>query len=323
MPGRLALLARQSYGLLELPGNKYCSSLPKSPGSRPCSSLAFVPKHSQTRQGDIELLQEFLEPVKRLLVLTGAGISTESGIPDYRGEGVGLYATSDKRPMQHKTFMESAKARKSYWARNFVGWPRWSSLQPNAAHLALAGWERGGRLQHLVTQNVDQLHYKAGCKGVVELHGTNSMVTCMSCTYSGPRMTFQRRLESANPSWEAWSSEVKPDGDVELSAEQVAGFHVPNCPKCEEGILKPYVVFFGDNVPKPRVEAVRRHVEQSDALLVVGSSLFVFSGYRFVTQARELGLPIAILNIGATRADALATLKIEAKAGDVLPRIAL
>jgi len=292
---------------------------------RACSNLAFVPQHKETQERDIELLQEFLNPSKRLLVLTGAGISTESGIPDYRSEGVGLYATSSKRPIQHKTFMESLKARQSYWARNFVGWPRWSSTRPNSAHLTLAAWERKGRLRHVVTQNVDQLHYKAGCKNVVELHGTNSLVKCMTCSFSIPRMTFQRRLEELNPTMETLASEqmMKPDGDVELSPEEVANFRVPNCPKCDTGILKPYVVFFGDNVPKPRVEFVRKQVAESDALLVVGSSLYVFSGYRFVTQARDLGIPIAVVNIGPTRADAIVDLKIEAKAGDVLPKILL
>jgi NAD-dependent deacetylase sirtuin 4 len=203
-------------------------------------------------------------------------------------------------------------------------------------------------VQHIVTQNVDQLHYKvlcsadlqlsvqAGCRSVVELHGTNSLVTCTTCTFTSPRIQFQetyndltgltksppqRRLEELNPDMRTWSQEIRPDGDVELSEDQVLGFKVPGCPKCDTGILKPFVVFFGDNVPRPRVEKVRSQVEQADALLVVGSSLFVFSGYRFVTQAKELGLPVAVLNIGATRADSLVDLKIEAKAGDVLPRI--
>jgi len=290
---------------------------------RECSKLAFVPEHRETQELDVQRLQEFIEPSRRLLVLTGAGISTESGIPDYRSEGVGLYATSTKRPIQHKTFMESSKARQSYWARNFVGWPRWSSTLPNPAHLALAAWEAAGRLQGVVTQNVDQLHYKAGSKSVVELHGTNSRVTCTSCSFYSPRMAFQRVLEEANPEMSTWQAELRPDGDAELSAEEVANFRVPSCPKCDTGILKPYVVFFGDNVPRPRVEEVRRQVAASDALLVVGSSLYVFSGYRFVTQARELGIPVALLNIGNTRADGQVALKVEAKAGDVLPRIVM
>lgn len=156
---------------------------------------------------------------------------------------------------------------------------------------------------------------------MIELHGTNSLVICTSCSYSCPRITFQRRLEELNPDTVAWSSDIRPDGDVEMSEEEVASFSVPNCPKCDSGIMKPSVVFFGDNVPRHRVDKVRREVEKSDGMLVVGSSLFVFSGYRFVVQAKELGLPIAILNIGPTRADKIVDLKIEAKAGEVLPRV--
>jgi len=288
---------------------------------RSCASLAFVPQHKEPQNEDIEKLSEFLEPVERLLVITGAGISTESGIPDYRSEGVGLYATSVKRPIQHKVFMDSMQARQSYWARNFIGWPRWSSFQPNIAHRTLARWDEAGKLSCLVTQNVDQLHYKAGSRRVVELHGTNSTVTCMSCSFTQPRLQLQRVLEELNPSMVAKTDIIRPDGDVELTPEEVSQFKVPNCPKCGAGILKPNVVFFGDNVPTDRVAAVRREVGRSDAMLVVGSSLFVFSGYRFVTQAKELGIPIAVINIGKTRADKIVDLKLEAKAGDVLPRI--
>jgi len=253
-----------------------------------------------------------------------AGISTESGIPDYRSDGVGLYATSSKRPIQHKVFMESPAARRSYWARNFVGWPRWSAFLPNPAHLALAGWEGSTRLQlSIVTQNVDQLHYKAGSRAVVELHGTNSRVVCMSCSFSQPRQQFQRLLERLNPDMVAHTSTIRPDGDVELSQEEVAAFAVPNCPKCNIGILKPDVVFFGDNVPLGRVAEVRKQVAACDRLLVIGSSLYVFSGLRFVNQARDLGIPVAVLNIGPTRADKIVDLKIESKAGDVLPKIKL
>jgi len=285
---------------------------------------SFVPSHHETQEEDVFKLEQFLRPLQRLLVLTGAGISTESGIPDYRGEGVGLYATSTKRPIQHKVFMDSTKARQSYWARNFVGWPRWSSTKPNSAHLALARWEREQRIQRLVTQNVDQLHYKAGSMDVVELHGTNSVVRCMTCNYSTPRMSFQHQLADSNPSMvDRGGHHIRPDGDVELSEEEVRNFKVPSCPKCKTGILKPFVVFFGDNVPRDRVEKVKRDVSDCDGVLVVGSSLFVFSGYRFMTQASELGKPIAILNIGQTRADHLTQLKIEAKAGDVLNKLNL
>jgi len=289
------------------------------------SNLAFVPKHIESQAEDVERLKEFLNPVSRLMVLTGAGISTESGIPDYRSEGVGLYATSKKRPIQHKVFMDSKKARQSYWARNFIGWPRWSSFQPNTAHLTLAQWEMNGPLTSLVTQNVDQLHYKAGSKNVIELHGTNSTVTCMSCCHTQPRIQLQRLLEQLNPdmSEEIRNDNIRPDGDVELTEEQVASFKVPDCPKCGVGILKPKVVFFGDNVPLERVDRVRKEVAKSEALLVVGSSLFVYSGYRFVVQAKQLGIPVAVVNIGQTRADNMADLKIEAMAGNLLPKIYL
>ena len=193
---------------------------------RSCSSLAFVPRHRSAQEEDIEALQQFLDQSSRLVVITGAGISTESGIPDYRSEGVGLYATSSKRPIQHKVFMESAAARQSYWARNFVGWPRWSSFLPNTAHTSLARWERDGRLECLVTQNVDQLHYKAGSRNVVELHGTNSTVICMRCSHSQPRIQFQRTLERLNPDMVAKTDVIRPDGDVELSPEEVASFKV-------------------------------------------------------------------------------------------------
>ena len=167
---------------------------------RNCASLAFVPKHRSAVEEDILKVQDFVTNADNLLVITGAGISTESGIPDYRSEDVGLYATSTKRPIQHKVFMESKKARQSYWARNFVGWPRWSSFLPNMNHLALARWERLGKVGCLITQNVDQLHYKAGSRNVIELHGTNSRVVCMSCCFSQPRIQFQRELERVNPS---------------------------------------------------------------------------------------------------------------------------
>jgi len=287
---------------------------------RACSNLAFVPKHNCARDEDIEKLQLFLRNKKSLFVLTGAGISTESGIPDYRSEGVGLYATSTKRPIQHKVFMDSGKARQSYWARNFVGWPRWSNFQPNICHRTLAAWEDKGLLRYLVTQNVDQLHYKAGSRDVVELHGTNSIVECMNCSLKIPRMAFQRLLEEVNAAMTPRCAEIRPDGDVELSAEEVANFRVPPCPRCG-GILKPNVVFFGDNVPKRRVDTVRKKLSQSDGMLVIGSSLYVYSSYRFINQARENNIPIAILNIGTTRGDASAEVKIEAKAGDILPRI--
>jgi len=294
----------------------YASSALKAPS-------AFVPPHSQTQEEDVEALQDFLSPTKHLLVLTGAGISTESGIPDYRSEGVGLYATSTKRPIQHKTFMENNKARQSYWARNFIGWPRWSNFLPNIAHRTLYEWERRGRLRHIVTQNVDGLHYKAGSRSVTELHGATAIVKCMRCSFWIHRQAFQKNLDQLNPGMVARSDDIRPDGDVELTQEEVSTFQVPHCLKCGTGILKPDVVFFGDNVPRLRVEQVQRQVSACDSLLVIGSSLTVFSSYRIVTQARDLNKPLAIINIGPTRADNLAQLKLQARAGDLLTRVNL
>nr|ALS04486.1 NAD-dependent deacetylase sirtuin-4 [Acartia pacifica] len=216
--------------------------------------------------------------------------------------------------------MERPMARQSYWARNFIGWPRWSNFQPNLSHRTLARWEDTGKISQLVTQNVDQLHYKAGSRNVVELHGTNSLVRCMSCCYYLPRMQFQRILEQQNPTMIPRVADIRPDGDVELTEDEVKQFKVPSCPKCS-GFLKPNVVFFGDNVPRPRVDQVRRKVDESDSLLVIGSSLYVFSAFRFINQAVENRIPIAIINIGPTRGDKMADLKIEAKSGDVLPNI--
>ena len=163
--------------------------------------------------------------------------------------------------------MENKKARQSYWARNFVGWPRWSGFLPNSNHTTLARWESQGKISCLVTQNVDQLHYKAGSRNVIELHGTNSKVVCMSCCFSQPRIQFQRSLEQVNPGMITKTDVIRPDGDVELTEEEVSSFVVPNCPKCGEGILKPFVVFFGDNVPSQRVATAKREVSKSDRML--------------------------------------------------------
>lgn len=297
------------------------------------SHLAFVPTHQDPNEEQVEalrqLLHEGLAP-NNVLVVTGAGISTESGLQDYRSEGVGLYARTDRRPMKHMTFVKSSAARKAYWARNFVGWSNWSTTQPNPAHNALAQWERKShlykpRLIHIVTQNVDQLHFKAGSSKVIELHGTLSIVKCLNCSFEILRHTFQRTLQDLNPHLAVKPREelVRPDGDVELSAEDVEKFCLAECPKCKSDVLKPDVTFFGDNVPKKRVQAVRDLVSACDILLVVGSSLDVFSGYRIVLQAKEEQKKVALVNIGPTRADKLADLKVSSRAGLVLNKIIL
>lgn len=252
-----------------------------------------------------------------------AGISTESGIPDYRSEGVGLYARKNHKPIQHQEFVKSAEARKRYWARNYIGWDAFSRRAPNATHYSLARFEREGRIHGIVTQNVDRLHKKAGSKRVIEIHGSGYEVGCLSCDYEIDRHEFQAILKQMNPtiSGEVMENMIRPDGDVEISQEAIDTFTIPDCPKCGTGNLKPKIVFFGDNVPIDRITDIVRMITVSDAILVLGSSLTVFSGYRIVLQAKELGIPVAVVNIGETRADKVVDLKIAAKCGDVIPHL--
>ncbi|XP_068172124.1 NAD-dependent protein lipoamidase sirtuin-4, mitochondrial [Antennarius striatus] len=288
--------------------------------SVPASGFSFVPACSSTDAHSLELMQAFVSCAKRLFVISGAGLSTESGIPDYRSEGVGLYARTDRRPMQHAEFVRSARSRQRYWARNFVGWPHFSSLQPNCAHRALQWWEETGKLHWLVTQNVDSLHSKAGNKRLTELHGSSHRVICLGCGALKLRKELQTQFIRLNPGWTAQTGIVAPDGDVLLEDEQVLNFRVPSCDDCG-GILKPDVTFFGDSVTKARVQFVHDRLAESDAVLVAGSSLQVYSGYRFLLAASDRKIPVAILNIGPTRADHLAQLKVSGRCGEVLPRI--
>ncbi|XP_032857368.1 NAD-dependent protein lipoamidase sirtuin-4, mitochondrial isoform X2 [Tyto alba] len=305
--------------------------------SRTFPNLAFVPACLPPDPTKVEQLQHFVSNSKRLFVMTGAGISTESGIPDYRSEGVGLYARTDRRPIQHAEFIRSASARQRYWARNFVGWPQFSSHQPNTAHLVLRDWEKLGKLHWLVTQNVDALHTKAGSQRMTELHGCThrysvgrgrvvnppvcrSGVFCLACGDQILRSELQEHFEALNPTWKAEAFGVAPDGDVFLTNEQVRNFQVPACHKCG-GILKPDVTFFGDTVRREKVNFVHQRLAESDAMLVAGSSMQVYSGYRFALAAREKQLPIAILNIGPTRVDHFASLKLNSRCGELLPLI--
>ncbi|XP_066465861.1 NAD-dependent protein lipoamidase sirtuin-4, mitochondrial [Tiliqua scincoides] len=280
----------------------------------------FVPPCPPLDPQDIEKLQDFVSRSQRLFVLTGAGISTESGIPDYRSEGVGLYARTSRRPVQHAEFVRSARARQKYWARNFVGWPQFSSHQPNTAHLALRSWESAEKLHWLVTQNVDALHTKAGSQRLTELHGCIHRVFCLSCGNLTSRATLQEHFEALNPSWSAEAYGVAPDGDVFLTEEQVRNFHVPPCSSCG-GHLKPDVTFFGDTVSKEKVDFVHQRLAESDAVLVAGSSLQVYSAYKFALAAQDRKLPIAIVNIGPTRSDHFASLKLNSRCGELLPLI--
>ncbi|KAM3622028.1 uncharacterized protein V6R79_019332 [Siganus canaliculatus] len=279
--------------------------------------LTFVPACNTTNVHSLELLQDFVSRARRLFVITGAGLSTESGIPDYRSEGVGLYARTDRRPMQHAEFIRSAKSRQRYWARNFVGWPQFSSHQPNSAHRALQQWEDRNKVHWLVTQNVDALHSKAGQKGLTELHGCAHRVMCLGCGDISAREELQKQFLAVNPDWSVQAGAVAPDGDVFIEEEQVYHFRVPSCRKCG-GILKPEVTFFGDTVKKATVQFVHDRLAESDAVLVVGSSLQVYSGYRFLLAASDKKIPVAIVNIGPTRADHLAELKVSGRCGEVL-----
>ncbi|XP_069850907.1 NAD-dependent protein lipoamidase sirtuin-4, mitochondrial isoform X1 [Dipodomys merriami] len=253
--------------------------------SRPCSHGPmglFVPPSPPLDPKKVKELQRFITLSKKLLVMTGAGISTESGIPDYRSEKVGLYARTDRRPIQHVDFVRSAPIRQRYWARNFVGWPQFSAHQPNPAHWALSNWEKRGKLHWLVTQNVDALHTKAGNQRLTELHGCMHRVLCLNCGEQTPRGLLQERFQDLNPSWSAEAQGVAPDGDVFLSEEQVQTFQVPSCVRCG-GPLKPDVVFFGDTVNPDKVDFVHRRVREADSLLVVGSSLQVPDSVKVVT----------------------------------------
>ncbi|XP_028260994.1 NAD-dependent protein lipoamidase sirtuin-4, mitochondrial isoform X2 [Parambassis ranga] len=289
----------------------------RTASSVPAGALNFVPACSSTDAHSVELLQDFVSRACRLFVITGAGLSTESGIPDYRSEGVGLYARTDRRPMQHAEFVRSAKSRQRYWARNFVGWPQFSSHQPNCAHRALQRWEESGKLHWLVTQNVDALHSKAGQRRLTELHGCAHRVMCLGCGVITAREELQTKFIALNPDWRAQAGVVAPDGDVFLEDKQVLHFRVPSCEHCG-GILKPEVTFFGDTVNKSTVQFVHDRLAESDTVLVVGSSLQVYSGYRFLLAASDKKIPIAILNIGPTRADHLTGLKVSGRCGEVL-----
>jgi NAD-dependent SIR2 family protein deacetylase len=266
---------------------------------------------------ELDSLADLILRAERLVVLTGAGCSTESGIPDYRSPG-GLW--TNHKPIYYADFIRSAGGRQRYWARSFAGWSTFHRAAPNAAHHALAELERRGRIHGLITQNVDRLHYDAGSRNVVELHGDNDSVICLSCGYILSRPAMQEAMRDLNPHWHAEASAIAPDGDSQLSAEQVAGFRVPDCPVCG-GLLKPNVVFFGESVPADRVAVCTSWVDEGDALVVIGSSLTVWSGYRFARQAAQAGKPLALVNIGPTRADPIATLKIERKVGEFLPQL--
>jgi len=252
-------------------------------------------------------LQAFIQRHPRLFVLTGAGCSTESGIPDYR-DADGSWKRA--QPVMFRAFMTEPQTRQRYWARSLIGWRRFGRARPNDTHHALARLEKNGRVERLVTQNVDRLHQAAGSTDVIDLHGRLDIVVCMSCDARMAREDLQGELLRLNPDWEQLDARDAPDGDADLERRDFSSFYVPPCQICG-GILKPDVVFFGESVPRDRVDAAMTHVERADVVLVVGSSLMVYSGYRFVEAAARRGKPIAAVNLGRTRADDLLTLKVE------------
>lgn len=259
-------------------------------------------------------LAAFISRYPRLFVLTGAGCSTDSGIPDYRDRD-GQWKRA--QPVTYTAFMHDLPTRRRYWARSMTGWPRFGAARPNVAHRALAELERRGQVELLVTQNVDRLHERAGSRQVIDLHGRLDVVRCMDCGLRGDRDAFQHRLVALNPEWAGLDAGTAPDGDADLEGYDFSRFAIPPCPRCG-GILKPDVVFFGESVPRERVDAVTAGWQAADAVLVVGSSLMVYSGYRFVRAAALAGKPIAAVGLGHTRADPLLTLKVDAPLREAL-----
>ncbi|XVX21571.1 Sir2 family NAD-dependent protein deacetylase [Actinomycetota bacterium] len=262
------------------------------------------------------------------LVLSGAGLSTESGIPDYRGPD-GLRRVT---PMHFSEFRATGEARQRYWARSYIGWQRFTRAEPNAGHHAVAALESRGLLHGIITQNVDGLHQRAGARSVVELHGSLARVVCLGCGDRTDREAMQRRMSGANPGFEAHvqalaadgsqvSSQIRPDGDIVIPDEAIAAFRLPRCVRCRTDLLKPDVVFFGESVPGARVEECFELVEGAASIVVLGSSLAVMSGFRFVRRAAARGIPIAIATASETRGDPLASLRLHAPLGPLLERV--
>ena len=256
-----------------------------------------------------------------VVVLSGAGLSTESGIPDYRGPTGTARRTT---PVQYRDFVRDPAARQRYWARSHVGWSTVAQAGPNAGHRAVTALQQAGWVGGVITQNVDGLHQRAGTTGVVDLHGRLDTVVCLRCDHRSTRRALDRRLREANPGFGQLGRGLehqRPDGDADLGLSAVQGFRMVDCLVCG-GVLKPDVVFFGENVPSGRVERCRALVGTAGLLLVLGSSLTVMSGFRFVRLAAQIGCPVAIVNQGETRGDAHAALRVDAPLGEVLPALA-
>ncbi|XP_010546313.1 PREDICTED: NAD-dependent protein deacylase SRT2 isoform X2 [Tarenaya hassleriana] len=290
----------------------------------------IVPDADPPNKEDIHKLYQLFDQSSKLTILTGAGVSTECGIPDYRSPN-GAYS-SGFRPITHQEFVRHSRARRRYWARSYAGWRRFTAAQPGPAHIALASLEKAGRIDFMITQNVDRLHHHAG-SNPLELHGTVYSVVCLDCGFSVPRDSFQDQLKAINSKWaeaienvdhgnpgsdKSFGMKVRPDGDIEIDEKfWEEDFHIPTCQRCD-GVLKPDVIFFGDNIPKERADKVMKIAKGCDAFLVLGSSLMTMSAFRLVRAAHEAGAVTAIVNIGETRADDFVPLKIRAR---ILPRV--
>ncbi len=267
---------------------------------------------------DIASLADFAARHRRLFVLTGAGCSTDSGIPDYRDANGDWKRPS---PVTFQAFTGDELTRRRYWARSLVGWPTMATARPGASHRALARLEASGRVGLLLTQNVDGLHDAAGSRQTIDLHGRIDTVRCLGCETRTPRARLQQALRARNPAWAALEARTAPDGDADVEGRDFAGFDVPACPLCG-GMLKPDVVFFGESVPRERVQAAFAALSEADAVLVAGSSLMVYSGFRFVQAAVAAGKPVVAVNLGRTRADDLLALKVTQPVGDALTALA-
>jgi NAD-dependent SIR2 family protein deacetylase len=267
---------------------------------------------------EIELITELLAEGSAL-VLSGAGLSTDSGIPDYRGATGSLQRAT---PMTYRQFVHDGELRRRYWARSHLGWRRIIEARPNSGHVSIAALEHAGLLRGTITQNVDGLHQAAGSSEVIELHGNLARVICLDCGDLSSREELDQRLRGVNPTWEGRGATSNADGDAEVVGAAIDGFSVVGCQLCG-GVIKPDVVFFGESVPKPRVAACFELLAEANSLLVIGSSLTVMSGFRFVLRARELDIPVLIVNQGPTRGDEIAGVRIDAPIGEVLPTVAM
>ncbi len=263
-------------------------------------------------------LAAWLRARHAVAVLSGAGVSTASGIPDYR-DGEGHWKR--RQPVTYQEFVSDSAVRHRYWARSFAGWRHFSSARPNAAHTVLAALERRGLVHGVVTQNVDRLHQRAGSRNVVDLHGRLDVVVCLRCATRYRRTWWQRQLAAVNAGWAEQAAHIAPDGDADIEEADFAAFRVPDCPRCG-GMLKPDVVFFGESVPGARRDTATAMMAAADGVLVVGSSLMVWSGFRLVRAAAQRGVSVAAVNAGRTRADDLLDIKCSGDCGEILRQVA-